>query len=204
MIRTKVMTGAMSLLMVAGFAQATKVGKITAITLDTETNQSSVTVTLGELQLPQQDAKTGKLEIVALGSETVSFVLSDELTLEQYNPFRGTQPAEASAADDGQTASADDAAVAEEATDADNSDVATENAATRQRSRRSPAADGTRQPPMSKETLRNKVALGRTVQLVYAEDGTTVQCVQFVADLPQTPIQPCCNGLLPRLPQRAR
>ena len=191
MTRSKLSAVSLALLCTAaaGFAQTTKVGKITAITLDTETNQTSVTVTLGELQLPLKDEKTGKLEIIALGSDTVTFAVDENLAIEPYNPFRGEQAQDADTeADDAEAAEADGAAP---------DDAAAENGRPRHRPNESRAdRNKDRRPQAGAGLMQSKLALGRMVQLVYAEDGSTVQTVQLVPDAPQFPPQGA-HGMAP-------
>ena len=137
-----------------GFAE-TKAGKITALSLDTQTNKKTVTVTLGDLHLPEAPEHPGrarpgreeheKQELITLGSETVTFVLDDSIAIEPFRP------------------------------DAQD-----------EKERRLPSPMQERQErreAFMEERLEEQLSLGSLVQLVYADDGTTVQSLQLLPDM---------------------
>lgn len=174
--------GAMLLVATLGFAE-TKAGKITSLSLDPATNETTVTVTLGTLNLPERgerknkDAKAEKQEkpeIVTLGSETVTFVLDKNVAIEPFIP-----------------------------NDAENREA---------RPHGRPARPENHElPPMMQERLAEMLDLGSVVQLSYADDGKTVQTVQVLPDMrlprmgkgemmpPMGMMQGrgCCNQMLP-------
>ncbi|MCR5723498.1 MAG: hypothetical protein K6G80_00255 [Treponema sp.] len=136
---------------VCGHAE-TKAGKVTSLNLDPQTNQTTVTVTLGELQLPERGQRKEKKsddkerDIVTLGTETVSFTLDDSVSVELFRPE--PSKAEPSKNDEDE----------------------------RGRNTR-------HHPKMAFDLPDSTVSLGAVVQLVYADDGKTVETVQVLPDM---------------------
>ena len=245
-----------------GFSETyvVKTGKITALSLDTDTNQTTVTVTLGDLQLPdvtrapfakntnkkprgknqtdersrEQKAPTKRNtsdapDIITLGTDTQSFVLTAKTPIELYRPLFARKKVSASdvdVADESiEAAEADDAAqmeggaehtaVAEAPNDAASGELppapnGARGARPDMRSNRMPrggrfadnadartqgrAGNGYAFPPANRMPLANarcaaplQLALGSVVQLIFAEDGTTLQCIQLVPAMPHLP-----------------
>ena len=150
-----------------GFAE-TKAGKVTGLSLNPETNEKTVTVTLGELQLPKKsDGK--KTEIFTIGSETVTFTLGKDVSVGLYRPRRQKQDET-------------DVAVAEESEDENNLQAPEEGP--------EPAVDeeprGMPGRPFAgrklEKRLAEKLELGSLVQLVYSDDGKSVVKVELLPD----------------------
>ena len=164
--KTAVCAAAIFSLGVAAFAAETKVGKVTALTLDPETDKTTVTVTLGTLQLPSHREVNGrsKVEIVALGEDKTQFVL-DEVEIALFSMDK-SEPKE----EPPKEAPADEANGQEE------------NAAEPEK----PAGQPPRKARNAKEEgdFRPRIDLGTVVQLTFAEDGETVESVELVPDFP--------------------
>lgn len=163
---------ALFLALSSGFAE-TKAGKVTGLSLNPETNEKTVTVTLGELHLPKK-TKDERTELFTIGSETVTFTLGKDVTVGLFRPQR-QKPEEK------------EAAVAEESEDENNLEVMDDG----------PEAadeDAPREMPGRRtfgkkleKRLSEKLELGSLVQLVYSDDGKSVVKVELLPDMGRRP-----------------
>lgn len=191
-----------------GFSETyvVKTGKITALNLDPATKQTTVTVTLGDLQLPTPNARGKKPaaveDFIALSNETQSFALTDDVVVELYHPLFTPKPVAKDADTSDEDANADEA-LPEAGADAANADGnADPRRNERARDGREGRFNGNRAPnarpaaPKAYTRVPNAdaqgrwdaqqraISLGSIVQLIFAEDGTTVRCIQVVPELP--------------------
>lgn len=172
-----------------GFAKTyvVKTGKVTALTLDEATKTTTVTVTFGDLQEPsfpngghpmQKQPAESKADIITLGTETQSFVLSSDIVVESYQPFfmpcANGKRTEQNHAGERQMA-----------------DRRTKDA--RQGSMQRPHANpmGANGFPFHGEM---QVGIGNIVQLVFAEDGTTIERIQILPNFQPVAAAPDANS----------